>query len=65
MGSIAWVDLTTVEAEEIRDLEQRFQKCLKLGGEAISDRRQEDGNGFCIIRDPAGAVAALYQQATE
>ncbi len=45
----------------VENLNESVSKCIELGGEIISDRRNKDGSGFCVIRDPAGAVAALYQ----
>ncbi|HKJ66771.1 MAG TPA: VOC family protein [bacterium] len=45
----------------VEDLEKSVTKCQALGGEIIADRRKADGTGCCVIRDPGGAVAALYQ----
>ena len=42
----------------VGDLEAAVARAVELGGEVVSGPRA----GFCIIRDPAGAVAALYQQ---
>jgi predicted enzyme related to lactoylglutathione lyase len=36
-------------------------KCKELGGEVVSGPRPLAGGRFCVIRDPAGAVCALYQ----
>jgi uncharacterized protein len=47
-----WVIYITVE-----DLERSVARCTELGGKVLSGPR----SGFCIIQDPAGAVAALYQ----
>lgn len=45
----------------VDDLDRSLEESSRLGGELLLDRRQPDGSGFCVIRDPAGAVAALYQ----
>jgi predicted enzyme related to lactoylglutathione lyase len=36
-------------------------KCEALGGAVIEGPRPVGGKSFCIIRDPAGAVAALIE----
>jgi predicted enzyme related to lactoylglutathione lyase len=41
----------------VADLSASMKRCTELGGEIIVPER----HGFCIIRDPAGAVCALYQ----
>lgn len=48
----------------VDDLESSLEQCSRLGGDILADRRQPDGSGFCVIRDPAGAVAALFQPPT-
>ena len=35
------------------------QLCVELGGQVIDGPREMGGQTFCVIRDPAGAVAAL------
>lgn len=45
----------------VADLEQSVQACLKLGGEVL--QRRDDHNGMAVVRDPAGAVLTLVQQA--
>lgn len=53
----AWLIYITVE-----DLDKSVAKCVELGGEVISPQRNYGGQGrYCVIRDPAGAVAALYE----
>ena len=46
-----WILYFTVE-----DLDASIAKVIELGGEVIDGPR----GGFCIIRDPAGAVCAVY-----
>jgi predicted enzyme related to lactoylglutathione lyase len=36
-------------------------KCTELGGAIVDGPRVAAGKNFCIIRDPAGAVAALIE----
>lgn len=47
----------------VADLDRSMADCRALGGEVISGPRSMDGSRYCVIRDPAGAVAALYQPA--
>lgn len=49
----------------VADLNHSLDRALALGAELLDDRRQSDGGGFCILRDPAGAVVALYQPAPQ
>jgi predicted enzyme related to lactoylglutathione lyase len=44
----------------VEDLEQSVARVRELGGEVLVAPRGSQAR-FCIIRDPAGAVAALYQ----
>ncbi|MFK8112896.1 MAG: VOC family protein [Rubripirellula sp.] len=45
----------------VNDLEASIAACEKLGGAVISGPRQVGGGRCAVIRDPAGAVAALYE----
>ena len=47
----------------VSDLAQSLKQVLRRGG-AILDgpRTAETGGGFAVIRDPAGAICALYQE---
>lgn len=49
-----WLPYITVP-----DLQRCIDTCVALGGSVVVDRR--DSGGFIVIRDPAGAVAALWQ----
>ena len=51
-----WLIYITVE-----DVEQSAAACVEHGGEVIVPVRNAGGGRFCVIRDPAGATAALYQ----
>jgi predicted enzyme related to lactoylglutathione lyase len=46
----------------VADLNTSMARCRELGGRVIAGRRDMDGLGrYCVIEDPAGAVAALFE----
>lgn len=45
----------------VEDLEHSAELCEKHGGQVLSEPRSIGEARMCIIRDPAGAVCALYQ----
>jgi predicted enzyme related to lactoylglutathione lyase len=46
----------------VADLEASMERCRALGGEVVAGPKGEAAKGrYCVVRDPAGAVAALYQ----
>ena len=45
----------------VANLDESMASCRRKGGEIISGPRTMGQSRFCIIKDPAGAVAALYQ----
>jgi predicted enzyme related to lactoylglutathione lyase len=46
----------------VDDIDQSVANCLARGGELIAPIKEMGGQGrYCVFRDPAGAVAALYQ----
>jgi len=49
-----WLAYITVD-----DVEKSAKACVDLGGEVIDGPRECGGKPFCVIKDPAGAVAAL------
>jgi len=54
-----WLIYITVE-----DLDASIKSCNELGGSVVDGPRSMGGGArYCVIRDPAGAVAALYQVA--
>ncbi|MBW8873323.1 MAG: hypothetical protein JF614_00025 [Acidobacteria bacterium] len=76
VGTIAWVDLTVPETlrdfyrdvagwrpAPVADLDASIARCLERGGKVVAGRRSMGQARFCVIQDPAGAVAALYQAA--
>ena len=51
-----WLIYITVE-----DLDHSLAECERLGGCMVAPPRSMGGGRFCVIRDPAGALAGLYQ----
>lgn len=51
-----WLVYVTVE-----DVEASVARCRELGGEVMDGPRKMGESGFCVIRDPAGAVLALIE----
>ncbi len=46
----------------VEDLDLSITSCRALGGEVIAGPTAMGAQGsFCVVRDPAGAVAALFQ----
>jgi len=55
-----WLVYITVE-----DVDRSAARCVERGGEVIVGPKNMEGHGrYCVIRDPAGAVAALYAPAS-
>jgi predicted enzyme related to lactoylglutathione lyase len=46
----------------VADVAASAARCAELGGQLIIVPRPLSGGTFCVIRDPAGAVCALFQQ---
>jgi uncharacterized protein len=51
-----WMIYITVE-----DLDHSLEECQRLGGTLVSAPRSYGGGRYCVIKDPAGAICALYQ----
>jgi predicted enzyme related to lactoylglutathione lyase len=49
----------------VADLDASIAACQQHGGSVINGPRGEVGSRFCVIRDPAGAVAALIEASPE
>lgn len=45
----------------VADLDASLARCAELGGEVIVPTRHMGESRYCVIRDPAGAVCALFQ----
>ena len=52
-----WLIYITVD-----NMETSIERCIQLGGKVIAGPKGTGGTSrYCIIKDPAGAVCALYQ----
>ncbi len=45
----------------VADVAASASRCVELGGQILVAPRPLSGGTFCVIRDPAGAVCALFQ----
>lgn len=45
----------------VEDLDASLARCAEMGGKVIVPVRSMGEARYCVIQDPAGAVAALYQ----
>ncbi|MEP7292297.1 MAG: hypothetical protein ABI835_10960, partial [Chloroflexota bacterium] len=45
----------------VADLDASIAACQQNGGSVIHGPRDVGGNRFCVIRDPVGAVAGLFE----
>jgi predicted enzyme related to lactoylglutathione lyase len=52
----AWMPYFTVA-----DLDASIERCTVLGGEVVVGPRTLGEGRFCVVKDPAGAVAALVE----
>lgn len=46
----------------VADLDASIERCVALGGEVVAGPSGSGDSRMCVIRDPAGAVAALHQR---
>ncbi|RJP78832.1 MAG: VOC family protein [Candidatus Zixiibacteriota bacterium] len=46
----------------VADLDESLRRCRELGGEVVFGPRPLGQGRFAVIRDPAGAVAAVYEE---
>ena len=60
-GGNAWLPLVWMIYIVVADLDASVDACRKNGGELLAGPRSMGRDRYCVIRDPAGAVAALYQ----
>ena len=44
----------------VKDVDASAARCRDLGGEVVDGPRMMGGGRFCVIKDPAGAVCALF-----
>jgi predicted enzyme related to lactoylglutathione lyase len=45
----------------VEDVERSAAECTRLGGQIVAGPRPLMGGLFCVMRDPAGAVCALFE----
>lgn len=45
----------------VKDVDESAQACVDNGGKLVVEPRGLAGGRFCVIEDPGGSVAALYQ----
>jgi len=46
----------------VADLDNSIDECIRLGGNVISGPKEMGKYGrYCVIKDPAGAVCALFE----
>lgn len=49
----------------VADLDESMARCRELGGAVVVDAKDVGSMGrYCVIRDPAGAVMALFEAAS-
>ena len=46
----------------VEDVEASAERCREAGGTVLVGPKPVGPDRFCVIRDPAGAVCALYQK---
>lgn len=46
----------------VEDVPASAERCRDGGGEVLVEPRSMGTDAYCVIRDPAGAVCALYQK---
>jgi predicted enzyme related to lactoylglutathione lyase len=49
----------------VADVEASASACTENGGKIIVEPRGLAGGRFCVVKDPAGSVAGLYQPKTD
>ncbi|RMH21354.1 MAG: VOC family protein [Acidobacteria bacterium] len=49
----------------VADVEHSARRCVELGGTVIAGPKTMGNDRYCVIQDPAGAVAALYQHGVQ
>jgi predicted enzyme related to lactoylglutathione lyase len=52
-----WMIYITVD-----DIDESIERCLALGGEVVVAPKAMGSARYCVIKDPAGAVAGLYSE---
>lgn len=60
-GANAGIPPTWLVYITVDDLSRAMAACEEGGGEVVVPARRGDWGAYCVIRDPAGAVAALFE----
>lgn len=47
----------------VESLDESLERCRELGGDVVAGPKGLGGSRYAVIRDPAGAVCALYEPA--
>lgn len=45
----------------VADVEASVAACIENGGKIVVETRELAGGRFCVVEDPGGSIAALYQ----
>ena len=45
----------------VEDIDHSIEACREMGGEVVAGPKSMGDARYCVIKDPAGAVCALYQ----
>src|SRR3954452_2767311 len=62
LGQNAAVPPVSLIYINVADLDESIRRCTDSGGKVrVAERRIAGSGRFCVIEDPAGAVAALFQ----
>ena len=59
IGRIGWLDMTVDDI--VADVEESAAACIANGGAVIVAPRGLASGRFCVIKDPGGSIAGLYQ----
>lgn len=46
----------------VEDLAASAEACIRHGGKMVVEPRGAGGGNFCVVEDPSGAIAGLYQE---
>ena len=75
IGKIGWLDMTVEDAADlppgwliyimVADVEDSARIAVERGGKLLVEPRGLAGGRFCVIEDPGGSIAGLYQAKAE
>lgn len=65
VGTVGWIDITVDDADGLRDFYKEVvgweSDAVSMGDYSDYTMKTPSGGKFCVIEDPSGATAALYQ----